>query len=82
LLIVFCFFFAFLLGHEKCIKFQKFLLEEFGRCFKLYSNLGKKETETNEKLVIALERIDELEYEVASLNDELSEYRSIEFDSY
>jgi hypothetical protein len=29
-----------------------------------------------------MERIDELEYEVASLNDELSEYRFAEFDSY
>jgi hypothetical protein len=79
LYIVLCFL---LLGHQNCIKFQKFMLEEFGRLFKLYSDLQKKETETNEKLIRSMERIDELEYEVATLNDELSEFRFAEFDSY
>ena len=31
------------MSHEKCKKFQSFLLDEFGRLFKMYTELGKKE---------------------------------------
>jgi hypothetical protein len=71
-----------LLGHQKCLKFQKFLLEEFARLFKLYSDLGKKETDTSEQLVRALENYDALECEVEMLQNELSEYREFEYDLY
>ena len=80
-----CFFFAyfFCLGqdvHHNCKKFHKFLLEEFGRLFRMYTDLGKKESSTNDKLVCALERSDELETEVQRLRDELSEYHLLEYD--
>ncbi len=71
-----------MLGHQKCLKFQKFLLEEFARLFKLYSDLGKKETDTSEQLVRALENYDALECEVEMLQNELSEYREFEYDLY
>ena len=66
--------------HVKCYKFQRFLLEEFSRLFKLYSEMGKKETATSEKLVRALERSDELECENEKLRQELSDYHFYEFD--
>jgi hypothetical protein len=46
----------------------------------MYIELGKKETEGNDKLVCALERCDELEYKVEKLREELSVYRDYEFD--
>lgn len=48
--------------------------------FKLYSEMGKKETATSEKLVRALERSDELECENEKLRQELSDYHFYEFD--
>jgi hypothetical protein len=56
-------------------------LEEFGRLFKMYTVLGEKETVTSEKLLRALERCDELDYEVQNLRAELSEYHVYDFDS-
>ncbi len=46
----------------------------------MYSELGKKELETCEKLVRALEKCDTLEYENEKLREELSEYHFYEFD--
>lgn len=69
-----------LLGHEKCKKFQTFLLEEFGRLFQMYFDLEKKESESNDKLVCALEKCDFLESEIEKLRQELSEYHFYEFD--
>jgi hypothetical protein len=48
-------------------------LEEFGRVFKLYTETCNKETETNEKLLRAMERSDQLEFEVEKLRNELAE---------
>ena len=72
----------FCLGHDhaKCMKYQKFLLEEFGRMFRLFNDLGKKETATSERLVRALERCNQLEYDVEKLRNELSEYHFYEYD--
>ena len=61
------------MSHEKCKKFQHFLLLEFGRLFRMFSDLGKKETSLSEKLV-------ELEFEVQRLRHELSEYHFYEPD--
>ena len=72
--------FCYLGLHQKCKKFQSFLLEEFGRLFRMYSELGKKEIEANEKLVRALEKCDSLEYDVFKLRQDLSEYHFYEFD--
>jgi hypothetical protein len=73
--------FLFCLGeHENCKKFQFFLLKEFSRLFKMYVEMSKKETATSEKLLRALERCDELDYEVQKLRNELSEYHFYEFD--
>ncbi len=55
-----------------------FLLEEFGRLFRLFADLEKKESDTNDKLVIALERCDELVIEVEKLRHELSEYQQFD----
>ena len=68
------------MSHEKCKKFQLFLLDEFGRLFKMYTELGKKESEGNEKLVQALEKCDSLAFEVSKLREELSKYHFYEFD--
>jgi len=46
----------------------------------MYTELGKKESKANEKLVRALEKCDSLEYDVAKLREELSEYHFYEFD--
>ena len=62
------------------MKYQKFLLEEFGRMFRLFNDLGKKETATSERLVRALERCNQLEYDVEKLRNELSEYHFYEYD--
>ena len=67
-------------SHRKCEKFQLFLLKEFGRLFRLYNDLGKKETATSERLLRALEKCDDLEVEVQKLRDELSEYHFYEYD--
>lgn len=48
--------------------------------FSMYTQMGKKENEENQKLVCALERIDELQYEVDQLQDQLNEYQFSEFD--
>ena len=61
------------LGHD-------FLLKEFGRLFKLFVELGKKETATSERLLRALERCDELEYDLQDLRHQLSEYHFYEYD--
>ena len=42
-------------------------MEEFGRMFKLYTELGKKEIEANEKLAWALEKVDTLQQDVDKL---------------
>jgi hypothetical protein len=65
--------------HHYCEKFQKFLLEEFGRLFRLYSELEKKESDTNDKLVCALEKCDSLDYEVQKLRQELAECHEFDF---
>ena len=85
--VVFTFFFLYFVcylggqvSHQKCTKFQLFLLEEFARMFKMYTEMGKKESETNDKLVRALEKCDNLQYEVERLREELSEYHFYEFD--
>ena len=62
------------------MQYQKFLLEEFGRMFRLFNDLGKKETATSERLVRALERCNQLEYEVEKMRNELSEYHFYEYD--
>ena len=49
------------MNHQNCKKFQLFLLEEFARLFKMFTELGKKESDTNEKLLRALERCDRLD---------------------
>ena len=67
-------------SHQKCEKFQKFLLEEFDRLFSMNSDLSKKQSSTNEKLVLALEKADRLDYEVTKLRDELAQYHFYEFD--
>ena len=67
-------------SHQKCKKFQLFLLEEFGRLFSMYTAMGKKESETNDNLVRALEKCDSLDLEVQKLRRELSEYHFYEFD--
>lgn len=46
----------------------------------MYVEMSKKETATSEKLLRALERCDELDYEVQKLRNELSEYHFYEFD--
>ena len=46
----------------------------------MYTSIGKKESETNGKLVRALEKCDRLEFEVQKLRQELSEYHFYEFD--
>jgi hypothetical protein len=48
--------------------------------FRLYTDLGKKESVTNDKLVCALERCDELEFEIDKLRSELAEYHSLDTD--
>ena len=55
-------------------------MEEFGRLFSMYTAMGKKESETNDKLVRALEKCDSLEFELQKLRHELSEYHFYEFD--
>ena len=67
-------------SHQNCKKFQLFLWQEFCRIFRMYSELGKKETDTSERLLRALERCDELDYEVQRLRNELSEYQFYEYD--
>ena len=67
-------------SHRNCQKFQLFLLKEFGRLFKLFVELGKKETATSERLLRALERCDELEYDLQDLRHQLSEYHFYEYD--
>jgi hypothetical protein len=67
-------------SHQKCVKFQRFLLEEFGRLFRMFTDMGKKETEANEKLLRALEKCDALEYELEKAREELAEYHFYEFD--
>ena len=66
--------------HENCKKFQSFLVQEFARLFKMYIDLGKKETATCEKLLRALEKCDKYENDVQKLRDELSEYHFYEYD--
>ena len=46
----------------------------------MYSEMTKKESATNEKLVRALAKADELDYEVTKLRDELAQYHFYEFD--
>ena len=62
------------------MKFQQFLLDEFARLFRLYADLEKKELETSEKLVRALEKCDSLEYDIQKLHNELSEYHDFDND--
>jgi len=67
-------------GHKNCEKFQRFLLDEFSRMFSMFSNMEKKETATSEKLLCALEKCDDLDYEVQRLRNLLSEFDVYEFD--
>ena len=46
----------------------------------MYTAMGKKESETNDNLVRALEKCDSLDLEVQKLRRELSEYHFYEFD--
>jgi len=46
----------------------------------MYTDLGKKELEANEKLVRALEKCDSLVWENEKLREELAEYHFYEFD--
>jgi hypothetical protein len=46
----------------------------------MYFDLEKKESESNDKLVCALEKCDFLESEIEKLRQELSEYHFYEFD--
>ena len=46
----------------------------------MYNELGKKETDTSERLLRALERCDELDIEVQRLRNELSDYHFYEYD--
>lgn len=48
-------------------------MEDFGRMFKMYNELCKKESSTNDKLIRALERCDELVSENEKLKAELAE---------
>jgi hypothetical protein len=48
--------------------------------FRMYVNTCKKESDTNEKLVRALERCDELDFEIERLRGELAEYQFYEYD--
>ena len=68
------------MSHQSCKKFELFLLEEFGRMFRMFSDLGKKETATSERLLRALERCVELAIEVQRLRAELSDYHFYEYD--
>ena len=67
-------------SHQKCKKFQLFLLDEFARLFKMFTEMGKKETESNEKLVRALEKCDSLQFDVQKLREELAQYHFYEYD--
>ena len=66
--------------HQNCKKFHQFLWQEFCQLFKMYNELGKKETDTSERLLRALERCDELDIEVQRLRNELSDYHFYEYD--
>jgi hypothetical protein len=48
--------------------------------FRLFSDMEEKETATNEKLIRALERCDELDLEVEKLKRELSEFHELDHD--
>jgi len=41
----------------------------------MYTELGKKESDANDKLVRSLEKCDTLEYNLQKLKEELSEYK-------
>ena len=58
--------------HQKCKQFQELLVDDFARLFKMYTDVCKKENETNNRLVIALEKCDQLDYEVVILKQQLS----------
>ncbi len=51
-------------------------MEEFCRMFRKVITSGKNETDTNDKLVVALERCDELESEVSRLRAEFVALRT------
>ena len=74
------FFFAQLLDHRNCKKFQNFLLDEFGRLFKMFIELGKKESDSNDKLICALEKCDKLQSENEQLEKELDDFKCLYFD--
>ncbi len=48
--------------------------------FRMYTEMCKKENDTNDKLVRALEKCDSLEYELQNVRDQLSEYELYEFE--
>ncbi len=48
--------------------------------FRMYSEACKKELDTNDKLIRALEKCDELNIEIERLREELSEYHFYEYD--
>ena len=82
LFILFCPFVCYLGGdlHQNCKKFQLFLVEEFARLFKMYTEVGKKEIEANDKLVRAMEKCESLSNDLDKLREELAEYHFYEFD--
>jgi hypothetical protein len=67
--------FLLILDHGKCKKFHSFLVKEFARLFSMYLDLGKKEQDTNEKLILALEKCDELTVEKEELERVIDDYR-------
>ena len=46
----------------------------------MFTEMGKKETESNEKLVRALEKCDSLQFDVQKLREELAQYHFYEYD--
>ena len=46
----------------------------------MYIEMGKKESEANEKLVHALEKCDSLSFDLVKLREELSAYHFYEYD--
>jgi hypothetical protein len=48
-------------------------MEEFSRLFKMFVEIGKKESATNAKLVRALEKCDKLEFEIEKLRNDIAE---------
>ena len=48
--------------------------------FTMFTELGKKESEANDKLIRAMEKCESLQSDVDKLREELSEYHFYEYD--